>query len=210
MATKGKRTCLECGFLTIDGTELSKPTRKRLSWNGPRIPDAGRTGCFLSLWESDDWGWSSLPAETLDDELSADRSTCKEFLQYVPGLDPSAHLARRDELWRAGLQTDRGAPKGDVVEPSPTSTASVNRGRRPSADIEKRRAIVNAHMAKPSDFKNPMKVSELFSDLDKQNVPLPSPNGSRQRTGKYDDLKGDMKRRVFASLRKDLYRDKTK
>ena len=49
-----RRTCLDCGFLTIQGRELSRPDRIMLSTHGesaamPAHPE--QTRCFKDLWD---------------------------------------------------------------------------------------------------------------------------------------------------------------
>src|SRR5882724_8188283 len=91
------RTCLECGFLTIDGRELSTPARTLIGSMRPRSSPSGlplnveQTCCYKSLWDSDIQNMT-LEVETLIRELNADRGKCPGFFAYEPLLDPAAHL----------------------------------------------------------------------------------------------------------------------
>jgi hypothetical protein len=95
-----KKDCLKCGFLTIDGSELSLPTRTWLSTLDPRrntpIANTEQTHCYKQLWESD-IQFGTLDPETLISELNSDRSSCLKFVRHEPTFSPSEHQQRHDK-----------------------------------------------------------------------------------------------------------------
>src|SRR5262249_38929983 len=93
---------------------------------------------------------------------------------------------------------------------SSARTVTPQRGRRPSDQIKKRREIVTQFATKPSDLDDPKKLRQIFSELDKAKVPLPSRRqGGIARDGKYALLKGEPRRKILVTLRQDIQRHKT-
>jgi hypothetical protein len=96
------KTCLECGFLTIEGRELQRADRVMLgtldargqSAVMPMIPESAR--CFKNLWDYD-LTYSGDSLEGVIDELGRDRSRCPGFVNYEAGFTPVQHLDRLDQ-----------------------------------------------------------------------------------------------------------------
>ena len=88
------RTCKECGFLTIQGRELSRPERIMLGTHGrsavmPAHPE--QTRCFKNLWDYD----LHYTGDTFDgviEEIERSRDDCPGFIPYEAGFTPGQHL----------------------------------------------------------------------------------------------------------------------
>ena len=101
-----KRTCLSCGFLTIQGFEISQPERKMIGTHGqsvvmPAHPE--QTRCFKNLWDYD----LIYVGDTFDgviEEIGRNRDDCPGFLPYEAGLTPAQHLESQVEQRKEKLQ----------------------------------------------------------------------------------------------------------
>lgn len=104
------RSCLDCGFLTIEGHELSLPQRTMLaSHKGgrggsavmPSHPEGTR--CFKNLWDYD-LHYVEDSFDGVLEELSRPREACRGFLQYSAGRTPAEHLEQEVEDRKGKLQ----------------------------------------------------------------------------------------------------------
>ena len=91
------KTCKECGFLTIEGRELSRPERIMLASHGsssvmPAHPE--RTRCFKNLWDYDLYYSGDTFAGVIE-EIERSRDNCPGFMLYEARLSPERHL----EIW---------------------------------------------------------------------------------------------------------------
>jgi hypothetical protein len=117
------RTCLECGFLTIEGSELDRPSRIMLSSGGAsaKMPARSeRTRCFKNLWEYDvHYTGDSWPG--VKEEIEASRDDCPGFRKYDAGFDPASHLEHQVEdrqqamTWRIARLGFWGAMLGGAI-----------------------------------------------------------------------------------------------
>lgn len=108
MFRKNKRTCDECGFLTIHNQELTRADRFGLLSITQNSSDASLpanpeyTRCYKGLWNSDlD---SSIDNASLHEELTLDRNKCRYFAEYEPNFNPTQHQERQDEKRKERLQ----------------------------------------------------------------------------------------------------------
>jgi predicted DNA-binding protein YlxM (UPF0122 family) len=106
------RTCLDCGFLTIEGCELSDYDRKGLGtysrnkqgmcWTRADMPAGSeRTRCFKKNWKEYDpeiSGWSDAG---FIGEIERRRDDCPNFAPYEAGLTPSDLIKQIKEDHRA-------------------------------------------------------------------------------------------------------------
>ena len=118
-----RRTCLDCGFLTIQGRELSRPERIMLSSFGESAvmpAHSEQTRCFKRLWDYD----LIYSGDTIDgviDEISRARDECPGFAPYESGFNPAQHLEnqvdqRKEKLqWRIAKLSFLGAILGGIV-----------------------------------------------------------------------------------------------
>jgi hypothetical protein len=103
-----KKTCFECGYLTIHGRELDRSDRIELysisaQGSSASLPaDSNHTRCCKGLWDSDLDG--SVDSRTLHDELRRDRKSCAYFAKYEPTFNPNGHQERQDEKRKESLQ----------------------------------------------------------------------------------------------------------
>lgn len=124
-----KRTCLDCGFLTIDGNEVSPADRIILST--PGIPqnglitsilqvNPGSTNCAKHLWTG----------QVLE-EINLPREQCRGFFRYEPGHNPTKHLElqeqrRREKLsWKIALLGIFGGVLGSFLRDIPRWIATL-------------------------------------------------------------------------------------
>ena len=118
-----RRTCLDCGFLTIQGRELSRPERKMLATHGESgvMPaHSEQTRCFKNLWDYD----LHYLGDTFDgviEEISQPREDCPGFAVYEAGFSPAQHLEnqvdkRKEKLqWRIAKLSFLGAILGGII-----------------------------------------------------------------------------------------------
>jgi ribosomal protein S27AE len=95
-----KQTCLDCGFLTIEGRELTQGDRVMLGMRGqysvmPAHPE--RTTCSKNLWVSYDLHYSGDSWEGILEELDRSRNKCPGFFAYNAGLSLAAHAERQEK-----------------------------------------------------------------------------------------------------------------
>lgn len=94
-----QRTCLDCGFLTLRGHEVTHPERVTLGTRGksavmPSHPE--QTTCLKNLWDYD-LHYSGDSWEGVLSELETPRDKCQGFLQYEAGLSPAKHIERQEQ-----------------------------------------------------------------------------------------------------------------
>lgn len=104
------KTCKECGFLTIEGHELSRPERIMLATHGsssvmPAYPE--RTRCFKNLWDYD-LIYSGDNFHGVIDEIERSRDDCPGFMPYEAGFTPAQHQEIQ-------LEQMKGRPEKDGV-----------------------------------------------------------------------------------------------
>jgi hypothetical protein len=86
------KTCLDCGFLTIEGRELSSAERIMLVANAGVMPaHPERTRCVKKLWAMYDLTYLGDCFQGVIDELERPRDGCKGFFSYQPGFTPEEH-----------------------------------------------------------------------------------------------------------------------
>ena len=96
-----QHTCITCGFLTVQGREVSATERQALVAERPPA-DAEHLRCYLELW--DELG----PDAGLPDALREAQTprTCAGHFSHEPGQSPKQHLVtsvqqrRRRPRWR--------------------------------------------------------------------------------------------------------------
>ena len=85
-------TCLDCGFLHLDGNEVCKASRIELGCRetagGPALE---KIQCFSKLWLEYDLIYFGFCAEGKFNELEKHRHDCEGFFAYRPGWSPSGH-----------------------------------------------------------------------------------------------------------------------
>ncbi len=118
-----KKTCLDCGFLTIRGRELSRPERIMLSTCGKSAvmpAHSEQTRCFKNLWDYD-LHYSGDTFDGVVDEIGRSRDDCSGFAPYEAGLHPGKHLENQLEMrkeklrWRIAKLGFWGALLGGIV-----------------------------------------------------------------------------------------------
>lgn len=102
-----KRTCLDCGFLTIQGRELFEPERVMIGTGGhsavmPANPE--QTRCFKNLWVEYDLTYTTGDFQGVVAEVETDRSECAGFALYEAGFTPEQHLEHQIEERKEKLQ----------------------------------------------------------------------------------------------------------
>jgi hypothetical protein len=88
------------------------------------------------------------------------------------------------------------------------SAQKKSAGRQRSPVIKERREIVGKHAKKASDLNDVAVQKRLFKELDSKEIPLPLRDGTRLRTQKYGDLKGELRHKIIVTLKQDLQRHK--
>ncbi|MBN1291131.1 MAG: hypothetical protein JXB48_04760 [Candidatus Latescibacteria bacterium] len=118
-----KKTCLDCGFLTIHGFEISRPERIMLGTHGQSAvmpAHSEQTRCFKNLWIYD-LIYSGDTFNGVIEEIERNRDDCPGFLPYEAGLTPAQHLEsqlekRKEKLqWRIAKLGFWGALFGGIV-----------------------------------------------------------------------------------------------
>jgi len=117
------KTCLDCGFLTILGRELSKPERVMVGTKGQSAvmpADAEQTRCFKNLWLYDLTN-ATANFNGVIEEIERDRHQCRGFASYDAGFSPQQHLdhqegQRKERLqWRIAKLGFFGALLGGIL-----------------------------------------------------------------------------------------------
>ena len=107
-----KLTCLECGFLTITGSELITAHRTHLAIFNPRHDkaplDINLTRCYRNQWETRELQ-GFLSKQDLLAELKADRRKCPHFTTYKLGYDPEQTVKRVEKKADRRYQFKRDA-----------------------------------------------------------------------------------------------------
>lgn len=101
------RTCLDCGFLTIRGYELTQADRVMLRTRGQSAvmpADPEQTGCYRNCWTDYDLTYSGDSLNGVFEELGRPRQKCPGFFQYEPGFTPAQDLERQEERRREQVQ----------------------------------------------------------------------------------------------------------
>ena len=100
-----RRTCLDCGFLTIQGRELSRPDRIMLGSHGQSVMPAHpeQTRCFKDLWDYELY-YSGDSFDGVVEEIGRPRDECPGFATYEAGFSPAQHLENQVEQRKEKLQ----------------------------------------------------------------------------------------------------------
>jgi hypothetical protein len=127
---------------------------------------------------------------------------------YVDLASGATRRARALEALREALNSvlQESFRTDDLL--APTRQEEQRKGRRKDPAIHQRRKIVQELMTAKSDFDDPEKVKALFQELDGAKCSLPSRSGNRPRTGKFQDLQGELRQKVRGTLQRDLYRNR--
>lgn len=129
------RTCIECGFLTIQGRELSRAERAMLATHGTSAampPDCKQTQCFKSLWVEYDLIYAIPDFQGVIREIGRNRDDCSGFMRYEAGFDPAQHreiqLEQRKRGGRRGRLTEiEESPEAQGEEKEVTETGNIFR-----------------------------------------------------------------------------------
>ncbi len=101
------KTCLDCGFLTIRGRELSRPERIILGTKGQSAvmpADAEQTRCFKNLWLLYDLTYATANFSGVIEEIERDRNQCPGFALYEAGFTLEQHLEHQKDQRKERLQ----------------------------------------------------------------------------------------------------------
>jgi hypothetical protein len=98
-----KLTCLDCGFLTIEGRELSEAERIMLGTRGvsavmPANPELTR--CARSRWTEYELTYPSNSLDGVFEVIDRPREGCPEFLQHEGGYTPAQHFELQEQRRR--------------------------------------------------------------------------------------------------------------
>jgi hypothetical protein len=145
-----RKTCLNCGFLTVTGRELSRADRIELGayrrtelgayWTSGAMPaHPERTECFKHLWVQYDLIYFDYSADGVFDELDRPRDECPGFVSYEAGYTPEKLLKRIEEDSRAQIAGERlGKALGQVMEKRANDAASFTETPEPPQRADKR------------------------------------------------------------------------
>ena len=112
-----KPTCLECGYLTVAGKEITPVHRTSLKTGdtgGPYLENAESIQCWRNQWvEYDKADFDDADRALLEifAEVEKNRRRCPFFFSYEPGVSPGAHAERQN----AKRMTWFGAAGGGLV-----------------------------------------------------------------------------------------------
>lgn len=101
-----QKTCLDCGFLTIQDRELSRPQRITLGTRGKSAvmpAHSEQTRCFKDLWDYD-LHYSGDTFDGVIEEIERSRDDCPGFELYEPGFTPEQHLENQIQQRKEKLQ----------------------------------------------------------------------------------------------------------
>lgn len=94
-------TCLACGFLSFDDSELRRSNRILLAASGENgCPPLNKIHCLRKLWVDYELGNFDDGREGLFEEAQKKCRPCEGFLRYRPGWSPSEHRS----LFQAKLE----------------------------------------------------------------------------------------------------------
>lgn len=95
---RGRRRCLDCGFLSFDGDEASKDVRLTVAAEGKagwfRKEEEDDVDCYKRLWSRELYGYGPDLAIS---EANRTRFRCVGFHRHVPGRSPQDHLKLEDD-----------------------------------------------------------------------------------------------------------------
>jgi hypothetical protein len=119
---KGRRICLECGFLALDDSELSYTDRvlleTHLGGHSMGLPNWQKIWCVKHLRVLYETGYVGPTFEGLEAELSQSRRRCPGWYKHKPGYSPQKHFTFQEQAWpmRANRMTVAiGASVGGLV-----------------------------------------------------------------------------------------------
>jgi len=100
-----KRTCLDCGFLMIEETELIPSDRTLLGAHGKAGLPAGAllTNCRRSLWVGYELAYGGPDLDGVFQEIEKSRKKCIGFFRYEPAFTPTQHLDLQEQRRREKL-----------------------------------------------------------------------------------------------------------
>lgn len=147
------RTCLDCGFLTIEGRELWQADRDELGtyrhtnrgvyWESGVMPaHPERTQCFKHLWVGYDLTYIDYSADGVVDELERPRGEC--FFPYQEGFTPEEH---RQFLIRTPDFLAKMPTSHDEKAIADTINKEATEDSHPIPDADSRVVVVNKETA---------------------------------------------------------------
>lgn len=101
------RTCLDCGFLTIKGRELTQAERFMLSTRGRSAvmpANTEQTGCSKNLWVDYELTYFGDSEDGVFEEIERPRRKCPGFFWHEHGFTPAQHLEHQEQRRREQLQ----------------------------------------------------------------------------------------------------------
>jgi hypothetical protein len=178
------KTCLDCGFLTIQGGQAlpadrlllqaligrragnhnePSPADLTLLYNNADLQDYSPR-CVRGQWIDYDLSPYANRSKEISDELTKPRQECS--YTHIPGLSPEGHLNR----WIEETISNARQPP---ISPSKSKRQSRKRGRPKGADTTKRREVLRRIMQDPRDLGIPQRRRNLFGALEHDRVPIP-------------------------------------
>lgn len=118
-----EKTCLDCGFLTIQNKEISHPQRIMIGTEGKSASmpsNYEQTRCFKDLWEYD-LHYIGNSFDGVIDEIKINRNSCRGFIPYEPGFTPEQHIEiqlenRKEKLqWKVAILGFLGSLLGGII-----------------------------------------------------------------------------------------------
>ena len=99
MGLRKKRTCQDCGFVTLGGREAQQADRiALLDGRGPMPGDWETAQCHRGLWTMYDLTYARADLAAIQDELKRSRRDCPGFFRYESGFDPPKHLELQQKV----------------------------------------------------------------------------------------------------------------
>jgi hypothetical protein len=159
------KTCLDCGFLTIEGCELTKLDRAELAaysrtkrgefyWTSGEMPfHPGQTRCFRDLWKGYDPEWMGFDGKGFVDQIERARDRCSGFAPYEVGYTPAEVIK---QLAMRGVRRKSEAKRGP--------------GHPKVPNVAKRRRILKEQIKEPRELNDPRKIHNLFARFDREGV----------------------------------------
>jgi hypothetical protein len=97
---KPPKTCLECGFLTISGREVTQAGRIELGMlrKSASMPaNSETTNCYRNLWVGYDLTYIGNSLGGVFEEINADRNKCPGIFRYESSYSPAEHLKLQEQ-----------------------------------------------------------------------------------------------------------------
>lgn len=160
------KTCLDCGFLTIQRGEVSPADRIRLFCyaSGKDVglpPDAEKTQCFRHLWIGYDLNYCTNSLDGVVEELKRPRDGCEGFFPHQPGYTPDEH--RQFQIRTPDFLNTPSNPHHKRGKP----------GRPKDENAKKRREKLREIMTNSQELCNQQRLGTLFGALDLAHIHIP-------------------------------------